>query len=286
MSTHKLIVVVSLIFAISLTAGCSLFKPNKEPLPPKSSDSAASDKKPEPMVNSDSEPEPVYEAMSDNEVCEMICGFYVNKSYFNEFEKTKSARSTQSIGKSVYVFMDEETGKYSIMQGDMHQGNRACVLTDVSFDKSANTYSLFFEPYIEGYETVLTYNDTAKTYNYKGFGTTEPVDEEFLRFDNYYKHKEYLAYLVLKDSPDVTVDGHRIYADVNGIRKYIEISSDATFDSLEASKAGERGALGYVSLREEDVEDFEFFYYTIENNIMSVKDDELKDILTLRLSQE
>jgi len=224
--------------------------------------------------------------MSNDEVCEMLCGFYVNKTYFEEFEKTKSASSTQSFGESVYVLMDKETGKYSIMHGDMHQGNRACTLTDVSFDETKNIYSLFFEPYIEGYETVLTYNHTDKTYNYKGFGTTEPVDEEFLRFDDYYKHREYIAYLVLKDSPDVTVDGHRIYTDVDGIRKYIEISSDATFDSPEASEVGENGAMGFVSLREDGVEDFELFYYTVENNTMTITDDELNDILTLRLSQE
>ena len=285
MLSRKLIAITSLASAITLMAGCSLTKPNKDiPVQSSADPIAVSDSAPESETPVKQEPETVYTPMNNDELLEKVCGFYVNKSYFKDFEKTKSAADSQSHGESVFVYMDEETQKYSLMHGDMHQGNKACILTDVSFDKKENKYTLSFEPYAEGYETVLEYNDSTGTYLYKGYGTGTPVNEEFLRFDDYYRHKEYLAYLILKDSPDVTVEGQRIYADVNGIRKYIEISSDATFDSSEASKVSEQGALGYVSFREEGVTEFDFLYYTIENNTMHIIDDELNNIMSLRLS--
>ena len=273
---RKLLTVIAIICAIIISAGCSDTK-KEESRPAKESSEKENSVKETPLA----EEKP--QRLTDTEVCDLACGYYVNKAYFNDFERTKSTIDSQELGEILVVRKNEDEKSYSIMHGDMHQGNMDRALTEVEYMEESNEYFLYFEPYFESNETLLIYNADTQTFVYRGYGRMKLTSGEFLKFDTYEGHREYMAYLLLKNSPDVTVEGQKVYATLNGNRKLIEIHSDAMFDSAEAQEMLAQGALGYAILSENETDPDIFHFYFIEDDCMIIKDANSNILLTLNL---
>lgn len=270
---RKLFIVFSLICALTLVSGCSDSK-EKEPTPK------------EPIKKEQIQKTPKKEnirKLSDDEVCELICGYYVNKSYLDHFEATKSATASQKLGEMLAIRKDETSGQYSLMHGDLHQGNDECALTEIKYIEETNEYYIYFEPYYDSDETLLIYNADADTFSYRGYGQMKLTEDEFMKFDTYDDHRSYLAYLVLKDSPDVTIKDQKVYALTDSAKPLIKIQSDAMFDFPESTEMMEKGLCGYalISRSEDEVEENHFYF--IEDDLFTIRDEEDNIILELKI---
>lgn len=261
---RKLLIAISLICAIALVSGCADSEKESRPL-------KESTKKEETQKSPKAKEEET-KKLTEDEVCELICGYYVNKSYFEDFEITKSALDSQEFGEMLMVMKDESTGQYSIMHGDMHQGNALCALTEIKYMEETNEYHIYFEPYFNSDETLLIYNADNESFSYRGYGRMKLTEDEFIKFDNYDDHRAYLAYLALKDSTDVIVQDQKVYAFVDGTKMLIEIHSDAMFDFPEAAEMLDRGMRGYALIHEPQDDTEEFYYYFIEDNYFTIQD--------------
>ena len=261
---RKLIIAISLVCAITLVSGCA--DSEKESRPRKESTKKEETQKPPKAKEEETK------KLTEDEVCELICGYYINKSYLDDFEITKSAVASQGLGETLMVMKDESTGQYSIMHGDLHQGNALCALTEIKYMEDTNEYYVYFEPYFDSEETLLIYNADTNSFSYRGYGRMKLTEDEFIRFDNYDDHKAYLAYLVLKGTPNVAVQGQQVYTLAQGSTKLIEIHSDAMFDFPEAPEMLDRGLCGYAHLHEPQDDARDFYYYFIEDGIFTIQD--------------
>lgn len=211
-------------------------------------------------------------ALGDN-----ICGYYINVDYLDKIHITKSAVDSQAEGVSLMIRKDEITGSYMLMQGDMHQGGDSVKLLNI--EENNGIYKFNFESLGSEIPTVLTYDESLRHFSYSGafFGQPEVIEDMFVKFDDGRDACEYIAYTILRNSPEVTVEDEKVYTELNGEKKLILIPSDATME-------GNYNAMGYIQLASPDSNaELPYYYYNIENDNFIIKDEDGNIIKTIKL---